>query len=606
MARLEPRCFLAPILGAILSLTVLLPAFAAVQSPAEEEESPLLPADQLVFLLEYVGSDYPAGVRNGTIINAFEYAEVLGFARLLQAQYARARPADSGAIPGLLSELTRRIAIRDSAARVSTTVTNLVPKLSQSLGASPWTKTPADLARGRRLYQSDCASCHGANGGGDGPAAAGLDPPATSFLDGRLRALSSRQIVGAIRFGIAGTAMAGFEGVRTPDELRDIGFFVASLAAKETLLASPDSAGPGSTNAEALDLSLARSLEDTFISIANRALPGVVGITALMPGALDKKAEVGVVTRNGGWQMSPSATARHPGFVAIGSGSGFFLEDDGTLLTARHFLVDPDSGHPADRIEVELSDDRRYLAWVVGLEPMIDLAVLRIDAPTAVPTLSMGQSHDARVGQWIIALGNPPGIETTFAVGSLSATPRRECYQQEPEETLFQTSLWVDSASFGGPIVDLDGRVLGMAQPRPGSRPTPGAASALRILPIDLALTIYEALQTAADEISPWLGFAVLEFSRDLRDRTANPPQTGLYIDAVYTPSVASEAGIESGDILVAIANRLVLSVADFQRELYLAGAGREVSLQLHHKGAMITRKITIAQRPAHLLPKTE
>jgi serine protease DegQ len=127
--------------------------------------------------------------------------------------------------------------------------------------------------------------------------------------------------------------------------------------------------------------------------------------------------------------------------------------------------------------------------------------------------------------------------------------------------------------------------------------------SALRVLPIQLSLTIYEALATEASEISPWLGFAVLELSRDVRRRVTKAPRTGVFIDDVFDPSPASRAGIRAGDVLTSIDGNRLLSVADFQRWLYLSGVGTTVTLEIHRDGRRIEKRVPIEQRPAHLVP---
>lgn len=567
---------------------------------ASAEEAGMAPG-RIVFLLEYVGSDYELAVTDGRVVNAFEYAEMVDFTRSVAEAFERRRPDASAETRAGLEALRRLVREKAPEGAVRDLVDRLLPRVVAELGVEAWPARTPDVARGRTLYESDCAPCHGACGDGRGWASPAMEPPATSFLERRMRRVSPHQIAGAVRFGIPGTAMPSYAGVRTDDDIWDLAFFVVSLREK----AVPVEHGPArvapAPRAEAIGA--ARDLEHAFTAVADRVFPAVVGITALR--AESERADVppGRTTQAGGWQRSHDVRVRHPGFVPIRSGSGFFLEPNGTVLTARRLVVDPETGRPSERIEVELDDDRRYLARVIGLEPMIDLAVLRIEVSSETPVVEIGEGEAVRPGQWVIAVGDPPGIGRTFTPGSLSAVPRRECYQEEPEETLYQTSLWLEAGAFGGPVVDLDGRVLGMAQPPPGTEPLPGMPVALRILPIGLALTIYESLATEADEISPWLGLSVLELSRDLRRRVVAAPRTGVYIDDVHVPGPASRAGVRAGDVLVSIDGNRLLSVADFQRWLYLSGVGATVELEIHRDGIRTTIPVAIEQRPASLVP---
>lgn len=580
--------------GAVLALLPVV-----VPGPVRSADAPTMPAGKVVFLLEYVGSDYPVAVSEGRITNAFEYAEMVDFSRVAEESYRALRPAGTGGLHDDLAHLRKLVADKAPSRDVRALVARLVPLVAEDLGVSAWPVRAPDLERGRRLYGEECARCHGAAGRGDGPGSEGLEPPATSFLEPRLAHVSPNQLSGAIRYGIEGTAMPAYAPRWSDEQIWDVAFYVASLR-QPIENARREKSEPGSAGVVS-----AHDLEQTFTGVAERVFPSVVGVTALAREDAPAPAEAfeGTTSRAGGWTRSRGIRARHLGYVPVAEGSGFFVEPDGTVLTALHIVRDPATNRPAERIEVELGDDRRALARVVGIEPMIDLAVLKIDVPGETPPVSIGTSEDARVGQWIIALGDPTGIERTFVAGSLSATPRRECYQEEPSETLYQTSVWIEPGGFGGPVVDLRGRVIGMAQPRPGLVPPRGVPSVLRVLPIDLALTIYDALATRAKDISPWLGFAVLELSRAIRQQISDAPRTGVFIDDIHDPSPGFRAGIRPGDVLVAFDGHRILSVADFQRWLYLSGVGKSVSLEIHREGVVRSVPVVIEQRPEHLVP---
>jgi serine protease Do len=185
-------------------------------------------------------------------------------------------------------------------------------------------------------------------------------------------------------------------------------------------------------------------------------------------------------------------------------------------------------------------------------------------------------------------------------VGTLAARAERQCYQEQLTATLLQASLVVNPESFGGPLVDIRGRVVGMLVPPPLAS-TQGTTYAL---PIDLALNLYEALKVTESRRSPWLGVSVLELATARRRASSDSPRidlpsTGVYIDDVFEPSPASRAGIRVGDSLVAIDGQRLLSVLDFQKWLYLAGIGHEVSLELHRAGETLVKRVQVEERPA-------
>jgi serine protease Do len=417
--------------------------------------------------------------------------------------------------------------------------------------------------------------------------------------------LSRRQIHGAITFGIEGTAMASFRDAYDERQRQDVAAFVESLAALPVEAAT--TAGAGGDDA---GLAVALQLQDTFARIAARAQPSVVGVTSFVEDPAWTLEQL-TVERGSKWIQAHAEELQFSGYRKLRAGSGFLVSDDGYLLSANH-LVRDDVGEVVPVVSVELRDGRHMKARVVGSEPTIDLAVLQLTeltdpAERAVVPLPLGDSAQAQVGHWVIAVGDPPGAEVTYAVGTLAARPERQCYQEDLSRTLFQTSLYVSPASYGGPVLDIQGRAIGMTIPRPdggldlaaGAERGPAFA-----LPLDLALTLFEALKVVESNRSPWVGISVLELSSARRllahERTMPAfPDAGVYIDAVYEPSPASRAGIRPGDFLVGMGIKRVRSVADFQKALYLAGIGAPIELELWRAGKAVKQTVPIEVRPA-------
>jgi serine protease Do len=267
-------------------------------------------------------------------------------------------------------------------------------------------------------------------------------------------------------------------------------------------------------------------------------------------------------------------------------------------------LVRDDAGALVPLVEAEQSDESRVPCAIVGNEPMLDLAVLKLASapPKDLPPLEIGDSDRVQAGHWLIALGDPPGPDRTFVVGVAALSPQRQCYQATLSATRLQTSLQIPPGGVGGPVVDILGHVIGMGV---GQAPSVEGGPSGGVLPITLVMNLFEALKTAKSHQSPWLGTSVLEL-QTLRKQVAagkhtavTMPPTGVYIDDVFDPSPASRAGVRPGDFLTALGGHPILSVGDFQTWLYATGIGQVTDLTLVRDGKPLGLQVKIEVRPA-------
>lgn len=631
---------------------LLVTAFLAARGHAADVfPAPSSDAQRLVFLLEYVGTDYDGAVRAGQVVNQIEYGELLRFTKQLIEGY-RARQERSEAVTTGLTRFQELIRERAPGEEVWAASRRLLPPLARSLGVSVRPQTLPNLANGRRLWSSDCAPCHGPTGAGDGPAASDMKPPPTAFLHDTLEQLSPRQAFNALTFGIDGTAMPSFTPAYTDEERWDVAFFLMTLRpdfepkrprqepglsldelaahANVELLSrlrqrwpdatlgevdwlrsnlaaalAPTAALAGSEAASG-GLAVALQLQDAFARVADHVLPRVVGVTGYVRDAAWSPARL-QAERGDAWMVANPDALRYPGFRPLRSGSGL-LGDDGYVISCNH-LVRDDRNEVVQIVDVELSNQAHVPGGVVGSEPTLDLAILRFAPLTtydALPELQFGDSDTLQVGHWLIALGDPPGPQKIFAVGVVSGPPERQCYQEQRSATLLQSSLVVPAGGLGGPVVDIFGHVVGLniGQANPtGSAPASDTALAARTLPINLVLNLFEALKVAQSQRSPWLGISVLELP--LIRRRLGPaarktvfPRTGVYIDDVFDPSPASRAGVRPGDFLVGLGGHQLFSVADFQTWLYVLGIGTQAELELMRDGQSLRVVAPIEIRP--------
>ena len=255
----------------------------------------------------------------------------------------------------------------------------------------------------------------------------------------------------------------------------------------------------------------------------------------------------------------------HP---ARGLGSGFIFDKLGHILTNHHITAG------SREIEVALTDGRAFEGRLVGSDPANDLAVAKIDA-TDLPAAEMGDSNELKVGQTVIAIGNPFGLVggPSVTVGVVSAL-NRHILAERVYEKLIQTDASINPGNSGGPLLDLTGKVVGI-----NTANIPGAQSIGFAIPINTAKTVLEDIVKHGRVTRPWLGIIGIDISRELARRFNLTVDTGVMVMRVIPESPAERADLQSGDVVVAIGDKHVASMEDLQREIRTRAAGDTVSL---------------------------
>src|SRR4029450_5995232 len=204
------------------------------------------------------------------------------------------------------------------------------------------------------------------------------------------------------------------------------------------------------------------ALEDAFVSVADRVMPSVVNVSVKpkkgAPGESGQTPESEQRFREffGPELYERFFKRRSPREETRAAGSGVIVDARGYILTNAHVVEN------AADIEVRLSDDRKFAAKLVGRDPKTDLAIVRIEpGPSKLPVAELGDSDSLRIGQWAIAVGNPFGLDRTVTVGIISATGRRGM-GGGAHESFIQTAAPINPGTSGGPLVNLDGRVVGI------------------------------------------------------------------------------------------------------------------------------------------------
>ncbi len=338
-------------------------------------------------------------------------------------------------------------------------------------------------------------------------------------------------------------------------------------------------------------------------ALVDRVNPSIVSVTTYI------KVPDGVAY-DGRWAVADESPI--PGYAREIVATGIVVGDDGTIICTRKPLL-LEGGTFADKYDIETANGGRYEVELLGTEPTIDLAVLRVIASDGQPLTDLvpatiGAVDQLQVGDDLFAVADPFGAARTFAPGIIMALPQVSCYQADLTGSFIHGSMAVCPGAVGGALVNRDGGVVGMIVPPPtldpAARPVPEAFATYG-MQIQTALAVGEALKKKRSDISPFLGFSVLslpELKAKLRDDAKYDaiakPEYGLYIDDVFSPSPAAEAGVQVGDFIMEINGTRIGGVPDFQQSLYYF-AGTRVPVRIFRSGTELTPMIAIESRPA-------
>lgn len=280
------------------------------------------------------------------------------------------------------------------------------------------------------------------------------------------------------------------------------------------------------------------------------------------------------------------------------SGSGFVIAPEGYILTNNHVV------EGATRITVVLQDNRQLDARLVGRDPNTDIAVVKVEAGASLPAVRLGRSEDSRIGEWVLAIGNPLDLGTTVTSGILSAKGRalNGLIQQSSGsawaiEDFIQTDAPINPGNSGGPLVNLRGEVIGVNSAI--ASPTGFYSGYGFAVPIDLARRIADDLVRYGKVRRPALGVQVTPVTPEDAEVFRLPRIQGVVAQDFPPESPARRAGLRAGDVIVAVNGRAVERVGQFQRIVAGFRPGDEVTLDVVRYGDRRQVKVTLAEAPA-------
>jgi serine protease Do len=271
----------------------------------------------------------------------------------------------------------------------------------------------------------------------------------------------------------------------------------------------------------------------------------------------------------------------------MGLGSGFIIDPDGYVVTNNH-VIDEASG-----IKVTLPDGKQYDAKVIGADPQTDLAVLKIDAKRKLPYLEWGDSDALKVGDWIIAVGDPFGLGGSVTAGIVSARSRD--IHAGPFDDFIQVDASINQGNSGGPTFDMNGRVVGINTAI--ATPNGGSVGIGFAIPSNLARPIIQQLREGGKVQRGWLGVQVQEVTPELASALGLSEPKGALVSDVVPQSPAEKAKLKQGDVILTFDGRDVKEMRDLPRIVADTPANKSVELGIWRNGHEVKQAVTIARQ---------
>jgi serine protease Do len=272
-----------------------------------------------------------------------------------------------------------------------------------------------------------------------------------------------------------------------------------------------------------------------------------------------------------------------------GEGSGVIVSKDGYIITNNH-VVDG-----ADELTVRLSDQRELKAEVVGTDPESDVAVLKVDADHLVPA-HLGDSTAIEVGDWVVAVGDPFGLDHTVTAGIISAKGRGNM-GLATFENFIQTDAAINPGNSGGPLVDLDGQVIGINTAI--TTQTGGSLGIGFAIPSNMVQNVFDGILKHGKVERGWLGIVIQPLTPDLAKSFGYEGHNGALVGEVVAGGPAAEAGLEAGDIIVEFDGKPVDSSRDLQLAVAADPPNKKISLEAFRNGKTRQFDVRLGERPS-------
>lgn len=265
-------------------------------------------------------------------------------------------------------------------------------------------------------------------------------------------------------------------------------------------------------------------------------------------------------------------------------GSGFIIDKDGYIVTNNHVIEN------ADKIVVILNDENEFEAQIVGRDKNTDLALIKIKLNHNLPVLRFGDSDALKVGQWVVAIGNPFGLEQTVTAGIVSAKGR--VIGSGPYDDFIQTDASINPGNSGGPLLNMKGEVVGI-----NTAIIAGGQGIGFAIPVNLAKNIIAQLKSTGEVTRGWLGVGIQDISEEVAEYYGIKEKKGVLVTEVFPGDPADLAGIRPKDIILSINGKEVDSARHLTGIIADTGVGETIQIKINRVGKTRTLDVKIAKR---------
>jgi serine protease Do len=266
-------------------------------------------------------------------------------------------------------------------------------------------------------------------------------------------------------------------------------------------------------------------------------------------------------------------------------GSGFIIDKEGYVVTNNHVIEN------ADEIQVILKDEKVYEAEIIGRDANTDIALIKIQSDDNFAVLEIGDSDALKVGQWVVAIGNPFGLENTVTAGIVSAKGR--IVESGPYDDFIQTDASINPGNSGGPLLNMDGEVVGI-----NTMILAGGHGIGFAIPVNLAKNIVSQLKESGEVARGWLGVSIQDVPNDLAEYFDIEDHRGALVADVVPGDPADMAGIRPKDIIVEVNGQTVEDSRELLRLVAGLDVGETVEVKARRNGKLKNFKVKVARRP--------
>lgn len=267
-------------------------------------------------------------------------------------------------------------------------------------------------------------------------------------------------------------------------------------------------------------------------------------------------------------------------------GSGFVIDPSGIIVTNHHVIAE------ADEIIANFANGARLSAEVIGQDTETDVAVLKVETDEPLMAVELGDSDRLRVGDWVLAIGNPFGLGSTVTAGIVSAQERS--IQSGRFDSFIQTDASINRGNSGGPLFDMDGRVVGINTAI--MSPTGSSVGISFAIPVNLARTVIEQLVAFGETRRGWLGVRIQTVSDEIAESLGLDRARGALVAGVSPDGPGGHGGIETGDVIVEFDGHQVSQTRDLPRIVAETEIGKVVDVRIVRRGEEITMSVTVGR----------